>query len=190
MTGLEVANMENFKIIPVNKAELESFIIREGRDRIGTFHYLTGYEGTGLCFWCGGELSGRQLRYCRRGKGDDAHWLQYHQHFNWNNARAWCLERSGHRCANCGARGSCFEDNQYIRGTVSLEVHHILPLNASTRPWTPYNLPWNLISLCHDCHLEIHVVLRVASRPDLWDLAAGMGQGVFEEMLLLGRKIP
>lgn len=60
------------------------------------YQVLTGYEGTGRCFWCGGELRGKLKRYCY------GHMILYYRYFEWGSARRWCIERSEGRCANCG----------------------------------------------------------------------------------------
>jgi len=142
-----------------------------------TYTVLTGYEGTGLCFWCGGELSGKLKRYCY------GHMKEYYRHFDWGYAKQWCIERYDHRCANCGI----LEDDiprvgvggYYTRS--GMEVHHIIPVNGESRQFTAYNLPWNLMALCHDCHLAIHVAMRVRKLPpDIFELALARGQAVME----------
>ena len=121
---------------------------------------LTGYELTGRCWWCGGELTGRQRKYCRsRHRDEEGHWHVYYKHFCWPYARDWCIERQGGHCANCGL------DCEFGL----LEVHHIIPLEGSNRLWTPFNLPWNLVGLCHDCHLLAHAAMRPERLdPDPW----------------------
>lgn len=105
---------------------------------------LTGWEGTERrCFWCGGELKGKLKRYCY------GHMAIYYQHFEWGAARNWCCKRQEGFCANCGAHWG-----------VSLEVHHIVPLMGGVRYFTAYNLPLNLMGLCHICHHEVHDAMR------------------------------
>jgi len=143
-----------------------------GRDRWGTYHIITGHEGSGGCFWCGKDLKSSR-RFCGHRSG---HWTLYAQHFYWSYARVWCCQRQQGICANCGWH-STFNDFN------SLEVHHIIPLNGEQRQATPFNLPWNLIGLCHKCHQEIHTVMREASKPiplDVFELALTRGQSVFD----------
>jgi len=141
---------------------------------------LTGFEDTGLCFWCGGVLKGKLKRYCR------GHMTEYYRHFEWASARRWCIERQDGRCANCGIKqGSVIGINhngwKMLQG--ALEVHHIIPLCGEKRYFSAFNLPWNLIGFCHDCHQEVHAVMREASKPDPFALAIARGQGVFAEFL-------
>lgn len=136
-----------------------------GHDRYGDFHIITGYEGTGVCFWCGGELTGKATRYCKKAH----HWRLYAEHFCWTFARWWCLKRY-ERCPNCGS---------YAR-----EAHHIIPLDGEERIWTPYNMPWNLVGLCHTCHQAVHAAMRpVKPTPlSLFDQAKANGQLVLLEV--------
>lgn len=144
------------------------------------YNVLTGYEGTGRCFWCGGELKGSKLkRYCR------GHMKEYYRHFDWQSASRWAIERADHRCENCGVKEKPIEwgFNSY---RINLEVHHIVPLKGNSRQFSAYNLPWNLIVLCHACHQEVHAAMRPPKlRPkkdifDSWEEAKKVGQGVME----------
>ena len=131
---------------------------------------LTGYEGTGRCFWCGGELRGKLKHYCY------GHMKEYYRHFEWQSARNWCCERQEGLCANCGTHHG-----------YSLEVHHIVPLKGEARYFSAFNLPWNLIGFCHECHQEIHRIMRppkiIPELQDSWREAMKVGQGImpFEE---------
>ena len=145
--------------------ELEEFDLGTILINHTRYTVLTGYEGTGKCFWCGGELKGKLKRYCR------GHMKEYYRHFEWNNARNWCCERQDGLCANCG-----------VRHDYSLEVHHIVPLNGDVRYFTAYNLPWNLIALCRECHKDIHRVMRpprAIKHFNSWEEAAKRGQMLF-----------
>ena len=151
------------------------------RDSFGRYHIITGFEGTGGCFWCGKELEGRR-RFCGHRSG---HWTRYAEHFSWSYAKSLCLERDGYRCANCGAKQTVPEDHHPSWNAPGLEVHHIIPLEGEQREMSPYNVPWNLISFCHVCHQLIHAVMREVNRPappDLFDLAIARGQAVFEPL--------
>ncbi len=140
-----------------------------------TYTIKTGYEGTGMYIWYGGEIKGKLRRYCY------GHMTLYYQHFDWGYAKAWCVERYDHRCANCGMH----EDDIPPVGVgdyssrSGMEVHHIIPLNGESREFTVYNLPWNLIALCHDCHLEVHAVMRgisTGAKLTNFDRAVNKGQ--------------
>lgn len=122
-----------------------------------TYTVLTGYEGTDKCWWCGSEphrgKRGRPSHFCW------GHGRLYDKHFNWNAASSWALERAGHKCENCGAN----EMHVGFYKQTNLEVHHIVPLNGAPRFYSAFNLPWNLIALCHKCHLLIAAVMRGAA---------------------------
>jgi len=152
--------------------ELERYVPNEVMISGKTYFVLTGYEGTGRCFWCGAELTGKLKRYCY------GHMIEYYRYFEWPSARRWCCERQDGLCANCG-----------LRLDYSLEVHHIVPLNGSPRYFTAFNLPWNLIGFCHDHHQEIHAVMREAFKlpvKDVWELAMETGQGIMADLLTAG----
>ena len=153
-----------------------------GRDSFGIYHIITGFEGTGGCFWCGKELEGRR-RFCGHRSG---HWTLYNNYFCWSFARGWCLERYGYQCANCGYHGVVPRGDHPSWYTEGLEVHHIIPLEGMERAYSPDNVPWNLIALCHDCHQLIHAVMRESNKPgpqDIFTSALEKGQGVFESLL-------
>ena len=132
--------------------------------RIGYQNYtiLTGFEGSGRCFWCGGDLEGKAKAYCR-GKH---HMDEYYRHFRWSYASTWAIRRAGHKCENCGKLSGITFDVH-----ARLEVHHIVPFAGRHRDeFSPFHLPWNLVVLCHDCHVLLHVILngerRVLIRED------------------------
>lgn len=163
---------------PESVEELLHWDWSTGRDSFGEYHIITGYEGTGGCFWCGKELEGRR-RFCGHKSGC---WTRYQEYFCWPFARNWCLKRYDYHCANCGTQEVVIF-KQYGTGQSNLEVHHIIPLEGMYRAYSPYNVPWNLICLCHYCHQLIHAVMRDTPRSDLIDvfeLARAKGQGVFE----------
>lgn len=171
---------------PQTVEELIRWPVYTDRDSLGIFHIITGYEGTRCCFWCGEPLTGRLKRYCRAEVTDDdfvedilsdnvPHWKQYWRHFCYTYAAPWCLKRYDYTCANCGRYGN-------------LEAHHIIPLEGGDRAWSVYNVPWNLICFCHDCHQLIHSLLRELKQPippDTFDLAIARGQAVFEPLRLI-----
>ncbi len=146
-------------IYPKTADELIHWDGATGRDSFGIYTLITDYEGTGGCFWCGEDLNGKRRRFCGHRSG---HWTEYANHFYWSYASSWALKRAGHRCENCGTPeidipmfGSRYSERS------GLETHHIIPLKGEQRAVTPYNVPWNLICLCHKCHLEIHAVMRM-----------------------------
>lgn len=155
-------------------AELERFDL--GMVVIGGTRYtvLTGFEGTGKCFWCGGVLKGKLKRYCR------GHMVEYYRHFEWASASRWARERAGNKCENCGCAEWYIRNGYNLR--TQLEVHHIVPLRGAARYFTVYNLPWNLIALCKACHQEVSAVMRnstVRSAPtplSQYGLAIAQGQ--------------
>ena len=121
-----------------------------GRTR---FTILTGYEKAGSCFWCGAEVKSPR-RYCK------GHRTLYYQHFDWGEASRWALKRADRRCDNCHktARELPLPKNTYLHSCFM--VHHIVPVNGAGRQFTAYNLPWNLVVLCHECHLAVHAAMR------------------------------
>jgi len=104
------------------------------RDAFGKYQLFTGYEGSGRCWWCGGEFRDRRRRrYC----GEECR-LEYHRHFYWPDARDWALERANHKCSDC---------DEY-----ATEVHHIIPLGGEPRLWNIKNRPENLVATCRKHH--------------------------------------
>jgi hypothetical protein len=200
--GLESAGVEmNY---PQTVEEMIRWPCVKSRDKLGTIYIITGFEGTGRCFWCGSELTGKQKRYCRTEVTDDdfvedllsdkvAHWRLYWRYFCWTYAAPWCLERYDYRCANCGYHHVVPAGDHPSWYTRGLEVHHIVPLEGGERLWSPYNVPFNLISLCHSCHLEIHAIMRLEKkieysvRHDIFKLAEQKGQMILPNMPPLTR---
>lgn len=137
---------------------------------------LTGYEGTGRCLWCGSELKKGLRLYCW------GHGKIYWRHFNWGSARNWCCERQHGICANCGWHYPFQHSYYYYEegyDIYKLEVHHIVPLEGRPRQFSAFNLPWNLIGFCHDCHQEVAAAMRPPkrwSRKDSWEEAEKRGQ--------------
>jgi len=147
-------------------AELESFIPSTVLINRTRYTVLTGYEGEKhRCFWCGKDLNGSKLkRYCR------GHMMIYYDHFDWNYASVAAMKRANYKCENCGAGESRYLDRWkskqtqiQVYRTGALEIHHIVPLKGETRQFSAYNLSWNLVVLCHDCHVGpggIHAAMR------------------------------
>ena len=163
--------------------ELLAYTPTVGQDTYGRFHIITGYEGSGACFWCGEDLEGRRRRFCG---GRSGCWTKYANAFYWTYARVDCLKAYDDCCANCGLGTQELyniyapKPNNYLADVIeaTLEVHHIIPLDGRIRQSSPFNLPWNLICLCHLCHLDIAAVMRLGKHPSLsaFDIAVERGQ--------------
>jgi 5-methylcytosine-specific restriction endonuclease McrA len=154
----------------ITGAELERFNLGTVMINHTKYTVLTGYEGTGRCFWCGGVLKGKLKRYCR------GHMTEYYNHFDRGYASLEARKRAGRKCENCGK-----PEDIYARRT-NLEVHHIVPLKGETRYFSAFNLPWNLIILCHDCHTNLHRIMNHKDPkplPDIFQEAERLGQGHF-----------
>ena len=158
---------------PETVEELIKWDTFRGGDTFGTFTVITGFEGTGRCFWCGKDIEGRR-RFCKQGSGC---WTRYQEHFTWGYAKYECIKRYEYRCANCGV-----EEIGGTNGFTNLRVHHIIPLNGANRAVSVYNIFWNLICLCHECHKEIHQALgphkQDSKPPCSWEEAIKVGQGI------------
>ena len=115
---------------------------------------LTGNENNDhRCFWCGEELKGKLRRYCY------GHMTEYYNHFNWNYASFEAKKRANYCCENCGrAEGTRNIGMNYL--ITDIEVHHIIPL-VGERFFSVYNLLWNLIVLCYNCHREVHAIMHL-----------------------------
>jgi len=64
-------------------------------------------------------------------------------------------------------------------------VHHIVPLNGGMRYFSAFNIPWNLVGLCRECHKAVHRVIRPVvdkKMVDGWERARLMGQGICESL--------
>lgn len=133
--------------------ELERFDLGDVVINGQRYTVLTGFEGSGKCWWCGGQLTGRSRQYCR------GHMQPYYNHFMWQNASFQAMKRADKKCENCGASHETLKAGYsgYMR---NLQVHHIVPLKGSARFFSAYNLPWNLVVLCLDCHHEIHRIMN------------------------------
>ena len=140
---------------------------RPGDITIGhtTYAVLTGWEGTERCWWCGGDgnitKTGRRLHYCR------GHGTLYYDAFRWGHASSEARKRAHYRCENCGkVKGR--RKVGWSSSITNLAVHHIVPINGGERFFTAYNLPWNLIVLCSECHLAVHAAMKIKVEAALW----------------------
>lgn len=110
----------------------------------------------GLCQWCGNEIkSNRRKSFCCKEHSDT-----FHSFVTWGRTRnaysnqiVW---RDNLTCQDCGeylAVKNCH--GIYIPLESGAEVHHILPVEFGGD-----DNPNNLITLCHNCHLERHRQLK------------------------------
>jgi len=111
------------------------------KDRFGVYEILTGYEGTGKCWWCGEPFPDKRVRRfcsikCRR---------KYENTFYWAWAARLALRRANYACQVCG-----------LKGRRRLHVHHIIPLVGGNRMKNVLNRPDNLEVLCKKCHQQRH----------------------------------
>jgi hypothetical protein len=153
--------------------ELEHFDMGEIEIYERRYTALTGYENTERrCWWCGGELKGKALHYCR------GHMKLYYNNFNWQYAAFEARKRAGDRCENCGASEGTIGDRGAGTLMTNLRVHHIVPLKGESRFFSAFNLPWNLVVLCHACHLEVHVAMRPPAKtsPTSYEIQIAKGQ--------------
>jgi 5-methylcytosine-specific restriction endonuclease McrA len=112
-------------------------------DSYGAYKIITGNEGSGRCWWCGGAFPDkRKRRYCsavcRR---------KYEESFYWSWASVAAIRRARYRCKECG-----------IKGKRRLHVHHIIPLNGTDRIVNALNRRENLVVLCRKCHQRKHEI--------------------------------
>jgi hypothetical protein len=63
---------------------------------------------------------------------------------NWDSLRRQIYERDNYSCQNCGRQGGKY-------GNSELHAHHITPLSQGGE-----NSPENLITLCSNCHSDLH----------------------------------
>ena len=121
----------------------------------------TGFENQGVCAMCGGKLGKRRRVYCCDTCSD-----LYNDLFRWSAAKWDAIDRANHKCQRCGVTElGYWETHRHglspWEPSLSLEVHHAIPLNGEDRTWHPLNGPWNLMVLCHDCHVLLHTPSRL-----------------------------
>lgn len=138
---------------------------------------MRGGTRRGVCAGCAKPLSGRQRRWC--GKLCENEFTRQH---DWGAARDAVKRRDGHRCVRCG-RGPADELAEFdkrvraltdgrdvsdgeragfakspwakqLRLDLSLEVNHIVPRRGAGYGFGCWNHLDNLITLCHQCHLQ------------------------------------
>lgn len=132
----------------------------------GRFQYRTGYEDTGVCWWCGGTFPDkRRRRFCKPSCSDE-----YYAQFMWSAAVRLAKSKAGNNCQECG-------------GCDRLVVHHKDPLNGEYRAINEKNRPDNLVVLCHDCHWAKHRGQSQGRKDkDTWEEALRIGQAVMNLM--------
>lgn len=106
------------------------------------------------CKWCGKPLSGRRTSFCC-----DEHSKSFNDMTVWNRGRnpysLRILYRDNFTCQKCGE----FHAFQNEHGVIipiddgKLNVHHILPVCEGGG-----DEPENLVTLCIDCHKEMHKI--------------------------------
>lgn len=122
--------------------------------QIGEVHF-TGNEDAGVCWYCGSDLPPRRRRWCSD-TCEQTYWETWH----WNSASLACARRDNDICQNCHRR----KNHRWGEEQVSLEVHHLIPMNGEERSWSRLNEPSNLVTLCHECHLLAHAEMRLEAR--------------------------
>ena len=97
-----------------------------------------------ICWWCGNDLSGRQVYWC----GDTCQrgWRMLH---DWGTARSRAMWRAGYKCQRCGKPAK--------------EVNHRNPLVGRGYHAGCVHHPDNLEPLCHECHL-VETIKQLRSR--------------------------
>lgn len=154
--------------------ELERFNLGTIKLNGTIYNVLTGYEPEDdICWWCGKSImQGKwKAHYCRGKSHDDflSCFRLYHQHFDWAYAASLAIKRAGNKCENCGIPEKTIKwGYSFLRR--NLEVHHIVPLKGNSRQFTAYNLPWNLIVLCYECHMELHAVMKPPKTTWAWQM--------------------
>lgn len=138
--------------------------------KVGDIHF-TGNEEGGGCWYCGEDLPKRRRRWCC-----DDHMDLYWTTYNWTGASHRCLMEAKNTCTNCHrshrdisieikASHSPSPGNYWPKYIdAQIEIHHIIPLGGEDRQWHVLNRQDNLLALCHQCHLAVHLVLNEAKR--------------------------
>ncbi|NNV07137.1 HNH endonuclease [Geobacillus sp. MMMUD3] len=112
------------------------------KDNPATFQY---------CRWCGAGLKDKRRRYCSKEHAEK--WLVevlFVEDYQRQRDRA--MKRDNFACQRCGMT----RREHYEAFNQDLHTHHIVP-----RSWGGSNYMDNLITLCRNCHVEIHRELGV-----------------------------
>lgn len=116
-------------------------------------------------------MTDAELQYTTWCVAHDTH--SFYTWRRWKHVRAQVLAMDRHECQRCRSR--------YHRYTMADTVHHVnhlkarpdLALEVYYRDPATHEQRRNLISLCHDCHEEVHGYRRRGQRPVLtrerWD---------------------
>lgn len=134
-------------------------------------YYDTLYPGKGfplktllkLCEWCGSEIIHKRREHFCSNECSRKYWNSVYERerntlgvrpfYTWNRIVYEINNRDNRTCQKCGY----FKESEiYYEGVKTkyrylLEVHHIKPLVLGGS-----NLPENLITLCHNCHVKSH----------------------------------
>jgi 5-methylcytosine-specific restriction endonuclease McrA len=97
------------------------------------------------CDWCGGDLTGRQRRWCSVGCS-----TAFTTNHLWSHARRAAKLRDRYRCTTCGA-----ELRQLRPVGKRLEVNHIEPVMGKHNVSGCWHHLDGLETLCVDCHKPI-----------------------------------
>jgi 5-methylcytosine-specific restriction endonuclease McrA len=91
------------------------------------------------CKWCGTHLTDRRRRYCC--KEHERAWVeQVLLREAWWYQRKQALKRDKYACRHCG-----------LMAKKGLHVHHIVPRSQGGSNYVD-----NLLTLCKECHIEVH----------------------------------
>lgn len=99
-----------------------------------------------FCRWCGVRLSDRRRRYC--GKDHESQWVSevlLREAFWYQRKKA--LKRDNYECSHCGIS----EREHKRKHAQGLHVHHIIMRSNGGSNYVD-----NLLTLCRDCHIEVH----------------------------------
>jgi predicted HNH restriction endonuclease len=105
-------------------------------------------------------LAGRRTVWC-----SDACDLEYGRQHAWTRASYAAKKRDGFRCRRCERRPGDPRPGR-VR-VVHLEVHHVTPVLGQHGVFSCLHHLDGLVTLCSDCHLEVHAALRAAASDQL-----------------------
>ena len=97
---------------------------------------------TGKCYNCGGELTGRQTKYCSSKCS-----REFYEHNDIQAIKRRLIKERGEKCEHCGE-------------ITYLELHHLKPISQGGELFNDDNL----ILLCHECHKLYHKRLRAKTK--------------------------
>jgi 5-methylcytosine-specific restriction endonuclease McrA len=107
----------------------------------------------GHCIVCGKKLPKYKRKYC----SDACRYELLAEIKSWPIIRREALKRDNYTCQDCGYKAPSIG---WLQSTTGLEVHHIIPIHAGG---DEFDLK-NLITLCHDCHVQRHKRINASKR--------------------------